>query len=680
MFYFCFSVPPPSLHAALTAGDLPALNTFAKRFNLDFEMIVEVLQILTDNTREGSTISPVQASVIQGNYQLCRRLIQEGGSLYSSAFNIPPPLILALQADKYQIARLLVQSGANVTIAYKSNTPMFYALKRNTPEFIVAEILKAGFPVDGKIEETHGMTTLHRAVACENTQVVNLLIEKGANVNATDGLNLYRPLHVAVNQGFFHMVNLLMEKGASLEEECKEGYTPLFHAILGNNVKLVKRLYVLGANVLHLSSVKMIYPLNFAVSLGRREISQYLIHKGAGVLVECPVSGNLPIHDVASTEVGKKLESVRLDLAKITAMLIANGSDVEPLNKQGLTPLKLAIKEQNFSVVEVLVKEGANVNKELDMATYFHFISKFAQGEVIETMLEWGADWSGKDKNGLTAYHWAKLNPHGNVLQKFIKYGCPVDLPVSDTTLNKYNYSKNVISVLSNQNLFLFGVRKGEVGPMKAALSNGAEPGGTSCDMRSPLHFAVENGYSAVVLFMLEKGARPNCFDEAGDTPLHAAVRKGNFLICIYLLSYGACFTVPGKKSGKTPLDVAMENAKFNIVFLLKEIQAAFDCREDRHLKTLDEKLKCWQADPRLLLAFLNSVNSRGETLMNVALKKKLYKLVHSIVDFRLQPESYEEIARLQEEPKVEPKPRRWRKGKKFHRNPNHRPIQPNPM
>lgn len=677
---------PKLLHDALTANDLPGLSVLAKAYNLDYTMLTEVLHIQGNYRKRGCFISLVQAVVIQGYYKLCKRLIQEGCSVLSSEFNTPPPLILALQSEKYQIARLLIQSGANVSLGFKGNTPMFYAIKKNTPEFIVEEILRAGFPVNELIEGTNGMTSLHRAVACDNVPIVNLLIERGADVNATDTLNLYRPLHVAVNQGCFNTVDLLVKKGASLEAECKEGYTPLFHAILSNNIKLVKKLDILGADFHHLSSVKMIYPLNFAVSLGRREITQYLVLNGAGVLVECPVSGNLPIHDVALSQVGKKVETFRLELAKITTILIDNGSDLEPVNKQGLTPLQLALREQNFNVVEVLVREGVNINKEMDQATYFHFVAKFARSDVVEAMLECGADWSIKDKNGMTSYHWAKLNPNVNALQMFFKHRCPLDLPTAATTPLKYNYSNNVISVLSNQNLFIFGIRKGDVQLVKEALSKGAVARGISCEMRNPLHFAVENGSSAVVLLMLEQGVSPNDFDEEGETPLHAAARKGDFLICIYLLSYGAGFSTPAKKSGKTPLDLAMENAKFKVVFLLKEIQAEFSCQEDRYVRSLDEKLKSWQADSRLLLAFLNSVNSRGDTLMRVALRKRLYKLAYSIMKFHLHREPLKGASFKEKTPKGEPtvqpksNAKRWKRAKKLVRipRPNPQPIQQN--
>ena len=57
------------------------------------------------------------------------------------------------------------------------------------------------------------MTSLHWAIANGHTEVVNLLIEKGADIHVKDN-DGDTPLHWASRDGLTEVVNLLKEKGA----------------------------------------------------------------------------------------------------------------------------------------------------------------------------------------------------------------------------------------------------------------------------------------------------------------------------------------------------------------------------------------------------------------------------------------------------------------------------------
>ena len=71
-----------------------------------------------------------------------------------------------------------------------------------------------------------GETPLHRATDRNRTEAVKLLIDKGADVNATrkDG---WTPLHIAVNRNRKELVEMLIAKGADTKTKNKAGRTPL---------------------------------------------------------------------------------------------------------------------------------------------------------------------------------------------------------------------------------------------------------------------------------------------------------------------------------------------------------------------------------------------------------------------------------------------------------------------
>ena len=60
-------------------------------------------------------------------------------------------------------------------------------------------------------------TPLHKAVCGGHIDIVRLLVENGAEVNARDG-NDETPLHKAAERGYIEVVRLLVENGA--ERRC----------------------------------------------------------------------------------------------------------------------------------------------------------------------------------------------------------------------------------------------------------------------------------------------------------------------------------------------------------------------------------------------------------------------------------------------------------------------------
>jgi ankyrin repeat protein len=82
------------------------------------------------------------------------------------------------------------------------------------------------------------MTPLHQAAARGHKEVVELLIAKGADVNAK-AENGVAPLHVAAGAGHKEIAELLIAKGADVDTRTGSGETPLDLAIKYKNTGYV---------------------------------------------------------------------------------------------------------------------------------------------------------------------------------------------------------------------------------------------------------------------------------------------------------------------------------------------------------------------------------------------------------------------------------------------------------
>ena len=78
--------------------------------------------------------------------------------------------------------------------------------------------------------ERKGATLLHEAAEFGYRELVEMLIARGADVNARD-VEGRTPLHVATSRGFWDVMEVLLTAGADVDAQDREGRTPLHLAV-----------------------------------------------------------------------------------------------------------------------------------------------------------------------------------------------------------------------------------------------------------------------------------------------------------------------------------------------------------------------------------------------------------------------------------------------------------------
>jgi len=92
---------------------------------------------------------------------------------------------------------------------------------------VAAELAK--FPDELNLPEDDGLTPLHLAAENCHTNVVILLLDKGANINVTAKDNA-TPLHLAAQEGCTDVVTVLLERAEEINLRDDQKRTPLLRA------------------------------------------------------------------------------------------------------------------------------------------------------------------------------------------------------------------------------------------------------------------------------------------------------------------------------------------------------------------------------------------------------------------------------------------------------------------
>lgn len=95
-------------------------------------------------------------------------------------------------------------------------------------EFIMRQLIAAGCDVN--VGGCYGHTPLMVAVEMNRLRTAKILLDAGASHCNTNYINKYGPLHVAVCFGFKDMVQILLEAGANVNEIDEEFSSPLHQA------------------------------------------------------------------------------------------------------------------------------------------------------------------------------------------------------------------------------------------------------------------------------------------------------------------------------------------------------------------------------------------------------------------------------------------------------------------
>ena len=159
-----------------------------------------------------------------------------------------------------------------------SKAPLADAVMRQD-HVTAATLLRGGTDVNAA--QGDGMTGLHWAARHGHRELAALLLDAGADTEATTRLGDHRPLHVASQSGQAQIVSMLLESGADPMATTTTGTTPLHFSAGAGSVAAIDALVAAAAPIDAREPIWGQTPLMFAAAGARTEAVSALLAHGA---------------------------------------------------------------------------------------------------------------------------------------------------------------------------------------------------------------------------------------------------------------------------------------------------------------------------------------------------------------------------------------------------------------
>ncbi|MEJ2245809.1 MAG: ankyrin repeat domain-containing protein [Acidobacteriota bacterium] len=295
------------------------------------------------------SINELTEAVSSGDIDAVRRLLLAGADVNIRTNEEMTPLFLASLKGHTEIVRLLLSAGANKNAKMAHDVESYLKL----PGILQSEAI-------------HDVTALHAASQNGHPEIVKLLLESGADVNA---------------EILFQDTRLVASRTMSDRQSM-------------STIRKISRESVVGTS------------LFLASHNGNAEIVKLLLSAGAKVNAE----GKNDMTALYLASLNNHIE--------IAGLLLSAGAKVDAKDNNGVTALYLASLRNHPEIVKLLLSAGAKVNAKDNFGINpMHAASRDGYAEIVKLLLDAGAKVDEKTNNKSTSLVLAARNGHGEIVK-----------------------------------------------------------------------------------------------------------------------------------------------------------------------------------------------------------------------------------------------------------------------
>ncbi|CAG7562043.1 unnamed protein product [Fusarium equiseti] len=335
-------------------------------------------------------------AITSGNIEMASLLIQHGAVVDmvdgNDIFN-KTPLARACADGNLEMVKLLLKNGADVNYTGGvSDPPLFAALYKGKRE--VGDYLLNNSEPEVTWKGPDGLGIIHSAF--DKPEILLEVLKRGSPIN---GMSIWGTvLHMSANQGHSESVQVLLDNDPKPDlelempndafEKGNTGYTPLQLACQFCSSGCVKALLEAGANprVINQDGEDLVDLVLRGAPTESQDCAKCL-----KLLFSAPY--NLPkerVDEEGRTRLHRIRESTSVQAMMRLTSLIA---DLDVSDRQGYTPLAVAVSRGNMDVARYLINIGANVNTSSpDYASIVHIAVSDGAIDLAKLLVDSGAD------------------------------------------------------------------------------------------------------------------------------------------------------------------------------------------------------------------------------------------------------------------------------------------------
>ncbi|PAV68472.1 hypothetical protein WR25_06964 [Diploscapter pachys] len=420
--------------------------------------------------------------------------------------------------------------------------------------------------VDKIVDPVPGMDVLSACVMSSikgNADMLRQLLDDGEDVDSRDeaGRTPLR-LAAAIDTDPYQVADLLLSRGANVDASCTNSFTPLMVAAGRNNANVVERLLEAGASTKKVDSLGMNALHHAVLNFSCNPIVKMLCDADPKMTTVADTNNCLPIHYAASKA---HPEVCILLLEKMDRNCVpSTGSPLQ------LTPFHFSAKDGNPTAIEAMLHfykarlsssspEGSKIRSDVPFGPLIsldsrhniplHYAMKYGHLECVKALLHLPnseACLRYANKDGSTPLHLGAANGHLECL-RYIESKFPNHYFINER--DKMGRTPAMLCLTSYQKELL---------PTNHSL--------VDVNGRGFLHRAVyAENIKQIRELILDKHLNVNLRDSNGTTALHLAAAKGSLPLVQLLIDCGAVINEKDRR-GMTPADWAA--AKQNIEVL----------------------------------------------------------------------------------------------------------------
>lgn len=543
---------------------------------------------------DGNTL--LHLAAINDDGDLCTFFMLKGADPDLKNKESDTPLHMAIKNSCINASKAIVAMNPETLFSRdaKGHTALDMGLAKNDAYYDIFITTRVG-----EIRDTEGQTIVHYFVKTKNYKGINECVKKGIPINVCDNAGIspleialqnldddisvrvayelilggaqdfstdytyfvqtvssrnftlrlqdgQTPLHLASIMGHKAIAKFLLENGADVKAQDSSGATALHEALRYGNLEIARMLIAANANLNAADNIgktpaMVVYPKEKAME------TYGLLAENHADFTRKDMFGDTVLHTACMC--GTDSEVIRF--------LIEHGAEVNAKNKEGSTPLCIAVQKKNVDVVRVLAENGADIH------------AKDAQGisPVIGAMI----NSQEMLKAILTTENVMTVDSEGNTpLHIALLYDAPLSRvkyilsQTSDVNLrNREGNSPLFICVLKNRKEVgeallqkgadIFCSNNNNNSPLRLALKysvqvptvqdwllNSDTIYSTDGSGNTVLHYAAEWQYGPAITYLLGRNADVNAKNAKGETVLFSAAKSNNPEIIQKIVDGGA--------------------------------------------------------------------------------------------------------------------------------------------